>query len=135
MNKYAPHIYVIPEDDADRQLALGFIRHDKVNELRIKVMTPANGWPNVLRIFETEYIQTLRNYTQAHVVMLIDFDGHFETRKAEFDQAIPDDLEARVGIHKQQTHDEAPHPRQPREAMNVNSKHVASTSVTWGSGA
>ncbi len=98
MNKYAFHIYVIPEDDADRQIADGFVLHHEVTTARIQVMPLARGWRNVLKTFQDEYIQTLRNYSQAHVVMLIDFDGHVETRKAEFDQAIPDDLKARVFV-------------------------------------
>ena len=39
-------------------------------------MPLAGGWRNVLKTFQDEYIQKLRDYPQAHVVMLIDFDGH-----------------------------------------------------------
>jgi hypothetical protein len=98
MNRYAPHVYVIPEDDRDRQIADGFVGHHQVKDPRIKVMPLAGGWHNVLKTFRDEYIQTLRNYPLAHVVMLIDFDDHVEQRKAEFDQAIPDDLKARVFV-------------------------------------
>jgi hypothetical protein len=98
MNKYAEHIYVIPEDDADRQIAVGFIGHHRVRNPRIKVMPVAGGWPNVFKTFLDEYIQTLRNCPKAHVLMLIDFDDHVEERKATFEQAIPDDLKARVFV-------------------------------------
>jgi hypothetical protein len=74
INKYAPHVYVIPEDDADRQLADGFILHHAVKVQRIQVMPVAGGWPNVLKTFEDEYLQALRNNSHAHVVMVVDFD-------------------------------------------------------------
>jgi len=98
MNKYLPHVYVIPEDDADRQLADGFVDHHNVDDRRIKVMPPAGGWRNVLKTFQGEYIQTMRNYQDACVVMLIDFDGHVDDRRAEFEQAIPGDIMPRVFV-------------------------------------
>jgi len=98
MNKYAPHVYVIPEDDADRQIADGFVNHHEVKDTRIRVMPLAGGWRNVLKTFQDEYIQTLRNYQHAHVVMLIDFDGHTDERRAEFAQAIPVDLRMRAFV-------------------------------------
>ena len=61
MNKYAPHVYVIPEDDRDRQIAGGFVGHHQVKDPRIKVMPIAGGWPNVLKTFQEEYIRTQGN--------------------------------------------------------------------------
>ena len=98
MNKYAPHVYVIPEDDADRQIVDGFVNHHEVDARRLKVMPLARGWPNVLKSFQDEYIQTLRNYPLAHVVMLIDFAGQIDERRAKFEQAIPDELKTRVFV-------------------------------------
>ncbi len=96
MNKYRKHVYLVPEDDADRQIADGFILHHRVNETRIKVVPPAGGWSNVLKTSRDEYIPTLRKYDLAHVVMLIDFDGNVDARRVEFEQAIPDELKGRV---------------------------------------
>jgi hypothetical protein len=56
VNKNAPHVYVIPEDDADRQLADGFVLHHGVDARRIQVMPPAGGWREVQRTFQDEYI-------------------------------------------------------------------------------
>lgn len=98
MNKYAPHVYVIPEDDRDRQIAEGSVLHPEVDTRRIQVMPLARGWRNVLTTFQDEYVQILRNYSQAHVVMLIDFDDQIHERRAEFEQAIPDDLKPRVFV-------------------------------------
>jgi hypothetical protein len=61
-------------------------------------MPLARGWPNVLATFQEEYIKTLRDYPHAHVVMLVDFDGHIDERRAAFEQAIPDDVKARVFV-------------------------------------
>ncbi len=96
MNKYKFHVYVVPEDDADRQIADGFILHHEVNDTRIKVVPPAGGWSKVLKTLQDEYIPTLRNYPLAHVVMLIDFDDEVVVRKDIFEREIPDDLKARV---------------------------------------
>ncbi len=48
-------------------------------------MPPAGGWNDVLKTFQKEYTQKLRAYPKAHVVMLIDFDGHFDERRADFE--------------------------------------------------
>lgn len=98
MNKYAPHLYVIPEDDRDRQIASGFVGHHQVITPRIQVMPPAGGWSHVLRTFQEEYIPALQKYPQAHVVMLIDFDGRIEDRRSLFERAIPDDIKDRVFV-------------------------------------
>jgi hypothetical protein len=98
MNKYRGHVYVIPEDDADRQIADGFTLHHGVNDRRIQVMPVAGGWRNVLQTFETEYLATLRNTPLAHVVLLIDFDGHAPDRRLLFEETIPDDLRSRVFV-------------------------------------
>jgi len=98
MNKYAPHVYVIPEDDADRQIADGFVLHHGVIDAQIKVMPPAGGWKKVLQTFEDEYVPRLRTNCNAHIVMLIDFDGQVDERRVRFDQAIPEDIEPRVFV-------------------------------------
>jgi len=101
MNRYAPHVYIIPEDDCDRQLANGFILHDQLKAPRVQVREPAGGWSEVLKTFQTEYIHLLRADQPGHegyVVMLIDFDGHYDDRRKEFEEAIPVDLKERVFV-------------------------------------
>jgi hypothetical protein len=98
MNKYALHVYVIPEDDRDRQIADGFVLHHQVKDARILVVPPAGGWPEVIKTFRDDYVKFLRNYRLAHVVMLIDFDGHVDERRVQVEQQIPDDLKERVFV-------------------------------------
>jgi hypothetical protein len=98
MNKYAPHVYVIPEDDRDRQIADGFVSHHKVDTRQIKVMPIAGGWGHVIKTFADEYVQIMREYQHAYVVMLIDFDGQIDNRMEKFNNAIPEDIKSRVFV-------------------------------------
>ena len=98
MNKYAPHVYVIPEDDGNRQIANGFVLHHQVKDRRIQVVPPAGGWSKVLKTFQDEYIQELSDYPNAHVVMLIDFDDQVQNRKANFEREIPEEFKTRVFV-------------------------------------
>ena len=107
VNKFKPHVYVIPEDDADRQIALGFELHDQVKQRQIQILPCAHGWEDVLDIFEAEYIPLLRKHKDGHVIMLIDFDGQYDSRIEKFRQAIPEDLKDRVfvvGVQKTPEH-------------------------------
>jgi hypothetical protein len=82
VNKYKPHIVLIPEDDANRQLAIGFLQHYAVNTGVMDIRAPAGGWPEVLAIFQKEYVKYLHAYSNAHVCMLVDFDDNIEGRAA-----------------------------------------------------
>jgi hypothetical protein len=98
MNKYPPHVHVIPEDERDREIAVGFTLHDQLDPRRIRVTRPAGGWSHVIKIFQDQYISVLRTNPQDHVVMLIDFDGQYHKRRVDFDTTIPDDLKQRVFV-------------------------------------
>jgi hypothetical protein len=98
INKFKPHVYVIPEDRDNEQIADGFVNHQSIDERRIQIMPSAGGWPHVLRTFQNEYIPSLRQYPEGYVVMLIDFDEVYNTRRLEFENAIPDDLKDRVFV-------------------------------------
>jgi hypothetical protein len=84
VNKYIHHVYVIPEDDADRQIADGFALHDRVHSRRVQVVEPAGVWPKVLDTFKTESLPLLQENQNTHIVMLIDFDGKPVERRAKF---------------------------------------------------
>jgi len=98
MGNYPPHVYLIPEDRRNEQLANGFVNHYKVDVRRLDVMPVAGGWSHVLKIFEDEYTQRLRENPSDHVVMLIDYDGNYDNRRKKFEDAIPDDLKQRVFV-------------------------------------
>ena len=97
VNKYKPHISVIPEDDANRQLVNGFLSHLGVTKQAAHVGTPTGGWKKVLEVFKCEYEPRLRNFQNAHVVLLIDFDEEVD-RRLQFEASIPDELRSRVFV-------------------------------------
>jgi len=92
VNKYLDHVVVIPEDDADRQLANGFLLHLSLNSKSIDVRRSAGGWKKVLDI---DFLD-LPSLPRRHLILLIDFDGCFERRKEYFDGQIPDQIRDRV---------------------------------------
>lgn len=87
------HVYLIPEDDEDRQIANGFKNNLHVDDRQIKFMPVAGGWRKVLRTFVEEYIPILKSNVFAHVILLIDCDEEYIERRAEFERAIPDGLD------------------------------------------
>lgn len=98
VNKFKPHVYILPEDHANEQIANGFVDHDQVQDKWVQVMRPAGGWTFVIEKFKCEYMQHLRKYNGSHLILLIDFDGQFNTRRVAFQNEIPDDLKARVFV-------------------------------------
>lgn len=96
-NKETPHVHVLPEDRANRELALGFETQLSTGKRAFKVLPVANGWPKVRSQFEIDHIAELRRYKKRFLVLLIDFDSE-EKRFAHFAKVIPDDLSDRVFV-------------------------------------
>lgn len=44
VNNYKPHLLVLPEDEANRQLANGFLQDFSLNLRCIQVLPIAGGW-------------------------------------------------------------------------------------------
>jgi len=82
VNKSKPHIYVIPEDDEDRQLANGFLLGIDVKLSRqIQVLPISGGWIKCFEVARQKYVQHLKNCPHAYLVLLFDFDGQPERRE------------------------------------------------------
>jgi hypothetical protein len=95
-NRRQPHVLVQPEDDADRQLANGFLL--ELSPLaKIQVLPEAGGWRVVLDKFESDHVADMDRYTKRIMVLLIDFDGD-EGRRDYAKRKIPDRLIDRVFI-------------------------------------
>lgn len=97
VNKYHPHIFVLPEDDADRQLAVGFVLECPANQRQVYVLPVADGWVDVLRRFNSDHVHQMRTFPNRFMILLIDFDGapdRLDSAKAE----IPTDLTDRVFV-------------------------------------
>ena len=100
------HVLIIPEDDANRQLANGFILHDDVDTRRIHIEPAAGGWARVLRTFNDDHVKGMLNFPNRHVVLLIDFDGQ-EDRLGSVRNQIPTHLRDRVFVLGSQTEPES----------------------------
>lgn len=97
-NRELAHILVIPEDDANRQLANGL--HMMVaprRQRQLQVLREVGGWRRVLKTFEQQYIAYLTTYPAGHVVLLVDFDLQ-EDRFIEARKCIPQDFADRVFV-------------------------------------
>ena len=97
LNKYKPHLLVLPEDDANRQIANGFLRHSNLNNRVIQVLPEASGWRDVIEKFKNNYASTMRQYSLRFIVLLIDFDNTVN-RLEKINQDIPEDLKDRVFV-------------------------------------
>ena len=97
VNKYQPHVLVLPEDDANRQLANGFLLDQYLLNWKIQVLEEAGGWTKVLERFKKDLVVGMNRYSGRCVVLLIDFDGHPE-RGPEAQTEIPEHLAQRVFV-------------------------------------
>jgi len=97
VNKYQPHVLVLPEDDANRQLANGFLVDGSLSVQRIQVLPPAGGWTQVLERFRADHKDAMNRYPDRFMVLLIDFDGN-QQRLTHAKADIPNRLIDRVFI-------------------------------------
>jgi hypothetical protein len=66
-NKHKPHVIVLPEDDANRQIANGFLLDPSIKPRNIQVLNPAGGWGKVLDSFLEDHVAGLRKWPQRHL--------------------------------------------------------------------
>lgn len=95
INKYQSHLYIIPEDDANRQVIQGFRQHSFVESGNVNIRAPAGGWTKVVDVFVEEYVPLLRKWPNAHVLLVVDFDN-MPNRRQTIGNSIPADLVDRV---------------------------------------
>lgn len=98
VDKYQPHLLIVPEDDANRQLANGFLKHPSIKRRAVQPMQCSGGWLKVCGDLLTTYIPRLHVSPLGHVVMLIDFDNQVQSRLDYFDKNIPANLKDRIYI-------------------------------------
>lgn len=95
-NSYRPHIFVLPEEDANRQMANGF--HLQVGATRqMQVLGVAGGWNKVLERFKSDHVMGMEKWPNRFTVLLIDFDSK-EDRLEIAKAAIPAHLTNRVFV-------------------------------------
>jgi hypothetical protein len=98
VNKHLPHVLVLPEDDANRQLANGFLLQvDPARLRRMQVLPVAGGWHEVLELFLADHVNEMDLYASRFMILLIDFDSDDE-RMENATNRIPARLRHRVFI-------------------------------------
>ena len=98
VNRYLPHVLILPEDDATRQLANGFqMKIDWSRQRQMQVLPEAGGWTNVLDLFESEHVTEMDRCPNRYMILLIDFDGKRERLQYAINR-IPGNLSGRVFI-------------------------------------
>ena len=96
VNKHRPHLFILPEDRANSQLANGFWL--EAGSIRGMLVLPeAGGWKEVLGRFKSDHLAGMSKYPDRLMILLIDFDGR-DDRLNEAKHAIPDSLRERVFI-------------------------------------
>jgi hypothetical protein len=97
-NKQQAHILVLPEDDANHQVATGFCLSLDFSVLRrIQVLSPAGGWTQVLSGFLSDHVHYMDRHPHRFMILLIDFDANEERLNHAADK-IPAHLRDRVFI-------------------------------------
>ncbi len=94
-NNYLPHLHILPEDRADRELANGFLLDDRVKHRNVQVLPPAGGWSKTIDSITSS---GLEKFSKRHLLLLIDFDDHFDERMKIFREKTPEPLIDRVFI-------------------------------------
>jgi hypothetical protein len=100
INRFQDHLLIIPEDDANRQIAIGFLTSYHLpasGARRIEVRDPAGGWGKVFDDFDEIHVHEMEKYPHRYMVLLIDFDGQ-PNRRAEVRGRIPPEIIDRVFI-------------------------------------
>ncbi|MGP8244552.1 MAG: hypothetical protein ACLQVN_08540 [Bryobacteraceae bacterium] len=97
VNRKRPHVFVLPEDDANRQLANGFHLDPHILTRQFQVLKQAGGWMNVLEEFLSTHVAAMDRNPYRHMILLIDLDGK-EQRLQEAKARIPGHLAQRVFI-------------------------------------
>jgi hypothetical protein len=95
MNRHTPHILVLCEDDANRQIARGFLL--ELDVCTIQVLPPSGGWLHVLHDFKNDYIKSMDKFQSRHMVLVVDFD-EVENRLTKVKEVIPPNLVERVFV-------------------------------------
>ncbi len=96
INRQRPHVFILPEDDANRQMALGFVL-GVVDATQVRILKEVGGWVHVCDKFADEHIEEMRRYLGRFMILLMDFDN--DTRRLQkVQERIPDDLRERVFV-------------------------------------
>ena len=96
VNRYQPHVFILPEDDANRQLALGFLQKTASSH-QIYLLPVAGGWSHVCDEFKSDHVTAMHRFDNRAMILLVDFDND-PNRLDRVQAVIPADLLDRVFV-------------------------------------
>ncbi len=97
-SKYKEQVWVLPEDDANRQIAQGFILEASVKDRSIHLLPVAGGWAAIRDCFKHEYNNELLKRSLCSMVLLVDFDDRGTRRLEEVLSGVDAALRDRVFV-------------------------------------
>ncbi len=97
VNKFRDHLIILPEDDANQQLANGFLSHPAVRWTQVQVEPSAGGWRAAGDKLVREHLPKLTRLERRRVLLLVDFDEVL-TRREEVCRDVPAALRDRVFV-------------------------------------
>jgi hypothetical protein len=96
VNKHRPHLFVLPEDDANRQIVDAFAQTLK-DQRMMQVLPIAGGWHKVIAHFKENESDGLRKFPHRMLLLLIDCDKDPD-RIASVKAEIPPEFQERVFV-------------------------------------
>ena len=87
INRCKPHLTVFLEDKPYRDIFNGIKRLHYVNCNILDVKHPCGGWVKVFSNFE-ENLPFINSNNNQYVLLVMDFDNNFQSRKSRFDELI-----------------------------------------------
>ncbi len=96
VNRDRPHVFILPEDAANSDVANGFVRSVDFGRA-VQILPPSRGWSKALDAVRNEHVPDLRRFPDRHLVVLVDFDRSTD-RRQEFDAVVPRELADRLFV-------------------------------------
>jgi hypothetical protein len=83
INRYKPHLLILPEDDANRQIAVGFFLVQPFTGSNRQILPLARGWPGIRDSFDSQYNSRLQQFPECIIALLVDFDNKEKENRLE----------------------------------------------------
>ena len=97
VNRSRPHIFVLPEDDANKDILNGFFTDPSTSSRQVHIAHAAGGWIKVRDQFLEEHVSLMDQNPQRLMILLIDLDND-TNRLDSLREKIPSHLQSRVFI-------------------------------------
>jgi hypothetical protein len=100
VNRYKPHLVIVPEDDANRQIVVGFISSlylSNAGAKQVALDTIAGGWLKAFESFAKDQLPSMLKYENRYVLLVIDFDDK-ANRRDRVSELIPLEYRDRVFV-------------------------------------